>query len=234
MKINGKPDFTLNRDQAYIGVLIDDLITKGVDEPYRMFTSRAEFRILLRQDNCDVRLTDMSHNIGLASDSRMKVFEDKIKNRDKLIEFAENQSCRPENVNSMLSELNSSELKQSIKMSNLITRPQVTIKELSKHDSELRELISSFGDKKEEISDAAEILIKYAGYIDREKLIADKLKRLENIVIEGKINYAEINSLSTEARQKLIKINPHTIGQASRISGVSPSDISVLLVLMGR
>lgn len=234
LKNNEKPEFTLNRDQAYIGVLIDDLITKGVDEPYRMFTSRAEFRILLRQDNCDVRLTELSHIIGLATDERLRVFEDKIAKRDQLIDFCNNQSCKPETINEMLSELGSSELKQSIKMNNIITRPQVKIKDLCRFDNELDTLVSGFGDKKDEIVDAAEILLKYSGYIEREKLIADKLKRLENIVIEGKINYAEVNSLSTEARQKLMKINPHTIGQASRISGVSPSDISVLLVLMGR
>ena len=234
LKINEKPEFTLNRDQAYIGVLIDDLITKGVDEPYRMFTSRAEFRILLRQDNCDVRLTELSHNIGLATDERLRIFEDKISKRDELIEFCNNQSCKPETINAMLLELGSSELKQSIKMNNIITRPQVKIKDLCPYDEELNSLVSGFGDKKDEIVDAAEILLKYSGYIEREKLIADKLKRLENIVIEGKINYAEVNSLSTEARQKLMKINPHTIGQASRISGVSPSDISVLLMLMGR
>ena len=199
-----------------------------------MFTSRAEFRILPRQDNCDVRLTELSHNIGLATDERLRVFEDKIAKRDELIDFCNNQSCKPETINTMLSELGSSELKQSIKMNNIITRPQVKIKDLCPYDEELNSLVSGFGDKKDEIVDAAEILLKYSGYIEREKLIADKLKRLENIVIEGKINYAEVNSLSTEARQKLMKINPHTIGQASRISGVSPSDISVLLVLMGR
>lgn len=234
LKINEQPAFTLGRDQAYIGVLIDDLITKGVDEPYRMFTSRAEFRILLRQDNSDVRLTEISHKIGLASDERMHILQDKIEKRDRLISYCEEQSCKPTDFNEMLVELGSSEMKQGTKMSNIISRPQVSINDICKYDNKLAELVDNFGDKSQEISDAAEILIKYSGYIEREKLLADKMKRLENIVIEGKINYAEIQSLSTEARQKLIKINPRTIGQASRISGVSPADISVLLVLMGR
>lgn len=234
LKINEKPEFTLNRDQAYIGVLIDDLVTKGVDEPYRMFTSRAEFRILLRQDNADVRLTELGYNIGLASEERFSNLEKKLHQRDELINYFNTQSCKPENVNHILSESGSSELKQSVKLSTIIGRPQIKVNDLIPGFPKLEKLINEFGERSQEIIDAAEILVKYSGYIDREKLIADKLKRLENIEIRDKINYAELKSLSTEARQKLIKINPKTIGQASRISGVSPSDISVLLVFLGR
>jgi tRNA uridine 5-carboxymethylaminomethyl modification enzyme len=234
LKINEKPEFTLNRDQAYIGVLIDDLVTKGVDEPYRMFTSRAEFRILLRQDNADVRLTELSNKIGLASDERMELLQKKINQRDELIYYFNHQSCKPEKINPLLNELGTAELKQSVKLSSIISRPQIKVNDLIPVFSKLKNLYESYGDKAQEIIDAAEIMLKYSGYIERERLIADKLKRLENIEIRGKINYAELKSLSTEARQKLIKINPKTIGQASRISGVSPSDISVLLVFMGR
>ncbi|MDD3687041.1 MAG: FAD-dependent oxidoreductase, partial [Bacteroidales bacterium] len=234
LKINKKPEFTLNRDQAYIGVLIDDLVTKGVDEPYRMFTSRAEFRILLRQDNADVRLTELSNKIGLASDKRMELLQKKINQRDELIYYFNHQSCKPEKINPLLIELGTAELKQAVKLSSIISRPQIKVNDLIPVFSKLKDLCDSYGEKAQEIIDAAEIMLKYSGYIERERLIADKLKRLENIEIRGKINYAELKSLSTEARQKLIKINPKTIGQASRISGVSPSDISVLLVFMGR
>jgi tRNA uridine 5-carboxymethylaminomethyl modification enzyme len=234
LKNNEKPEFTLNRDQAYIGVLIDDLVTKGVDEPYRMFTSRAEFRILLRQDNADVRLTELSNKIGLASDERMELLQKKINQRDELTHYFNHQSCNPEKINPLLIELGTAELKQSVKLSSIITRPQIKVNDLIPIFSKLKTLCESFGERAQEIIDSAEIMLKYSGYIERERLIADKLKRLENIEIQGKINYAEIKSLSTEARQKLIKINPKTIGQASRISGVSPSDISVLLVFMGR
>lgn len=233
-KINEDPEFVLNRDQAYIGVLIDDLVTKGVDEPYRMFTSRAEFRILLRQDNADVRLTELGYNIGLASSERLAQLETKLHHRDELIEFFKNESCKPDQVNHILARLDSAELKQGVKLSSIITRPQIKVNDLFEAIPKLEELTNSYGEKSQEIIDSAEILLKYSGYIDREKLIADKLKRLENIIIRDKINYAELKSLSTEARQKLLKINPKTIGQASRISGVSPSDISVLLVFLGR
>ncbi len=234
LKINNKPEFTLNRDQAYIGVLIDDLVTKGVDEPYRMFTSRAEFRILLRQDNADVRLTELSYNIGLASKERFDRLIQKIKYRDELIAFLKKYSAKPEIVNSTLARLGTSELKQSVKLETVISRPQVKLNDLIPVIRKLKSKIESFGEGTQEVIDAAEILIKYSGYIERERLIANKLKRLENIVIENKINYDSLKSLSTEARQKLMKINPKTIGQASRISGVSPSDISVLLVFLGR
>lgn len=234
LKNNEKPEFTLNRDQAYIGVLIDDLVTKGVDEPYRMFTSRAEFRILLRQDNADVRLTELSYNIGLASKERFDRLTKKLKNRDELIAQFKKISVKPEIVNSTLTDLGTSELKQSVKLESIISRPQIKVNDIINLLPKLKSKVESFGDSGQEIIDAAEILLKYSGYIDRERLIADKLKRLENIVIENKIDYASLKSLSTEARQKLIKINPKTIGQASRISGVSPSDISVLLVFLGR
>lgn len=234
LKINEKEEFTLNRDQAYIGVLIDDLVTKGVDEPYRMFTSRAEFRILLRQDNADIRLTELSHKIGLASDERMKVLEEKLHARDTLLEYFAKQSCKPEKVNPILIKKGSSEIKQSVKLQNLINRPNIKAHDFIEVFPKYKKIIESFGDRVEEYLDSVEITIKYSGYIEREKLLAEKLRRLENIEIQGKINYAELKSLSTEAREKLIKINPKTIGQASRISGVSPSDISVLLVYLGR
>ncbi|MEJ5266434.1 MAG: tRNA uridine-5-carboxymethylaminomethyl(34) synthesis enzyme MnmG [Bacteroidales bacterium] len=234
LKINEKEEFTLNRDQAYIGVLIDDLVTKGVDEPYRMFTSRAEFRILLRQDNADIRLTELSHKIGLASDERMKTLEQKLKARDTLLEYFAKQSCKPEKVNHILIEKGSSEIKQSVKLQNLINRPNIKAHDFIEVFPKYKKLIERFEDRVEEYLDSVEITIKYSGYIEREKLLAEKLRRLENIEIQGKINYSELKSLSTEAREKLIKINPKTIGQASRISGVSPSDISVLLVYLGR
>ena len=234
LKINEKDEFVLNRDQAYIGVLIDDLVTKGVDEPYRMFTSRAEYRILLRQDNADMRLTELSYNIGLASENRYKTLLDKNEKRDKILKFFNEQSCNPDIINPVLQKLETSELKQSVKLSSIITRPQITINELIPCFCKLQDYFSEFEEKAQEIFDSAEIQAKYSGYIEREKLIANKLKRLENIEIRGKIKYEELQSLSTEARQKLIKINPKTIGQASRISGVSPADISVLLVFLGR
>ncbi len=234
LRINNKPEFTLNRDQAYIGVLIDDLVTKGVDEPYRMFTSRAEFRILLRQDNADVRLTELSYNIGLATKDRFDRLKDKINKRDELIQYFKKQSAKPEIVNDTLEKLGTSKLKQSVKLESIIARPQIKVNDLIQLFPRLQSKLETYGTKSQEIIDAAEILLKYSGYIERERIIADKLKRLENITIENKINYANLKSLSTEARQKLIKIKPKTIGQASRISGVSPSDISVLLVFLGR
>ncbi len=234
LKINNKPEFTLNRDQAYIGVLIDDLVTKGVDEPYRMFTSRAEFRILLRQDNADVRLTELGYNLGLNSDERFENLQKKIKNRDLLISYFKKQSAKPEIVNPTLLSFGTSKLKQSVKLETIISRPQIKVNDLIPLFPNLQNILEEFGERAQEIIDAAEILLKYSGYIEREKLIANKLKRLENIEIQNKIDYASLKSLSTEARQKLIKINPKTIGQASRISGVSPSDISVLLVFLGR
>lgn len=220
----------LKRNQAYIGVLIDDLVTKGVDEPYRMFTSRAEYRILLRQDNADERLTQMSYDLGLADRDRVIKLESKIEQRDKLISYLENTSVKPKSVNAYLEKMRTAPVKQGMKLKKILMRPQVDLTSLLEdvcvdYDS------SIFTNEEKE---SAEILIKYSGYIEREKLVADKLQRLEHIKIRGKIDYNSALSLSTEARQKLTKIDPETIGQASRISGVSPSDVNVLLVLMGR
>ncbi|MDQ2179379.1 tRNA uridine-5-carboxymethylaminomethyl(34) synthesis enzyme MnmG [Marinifilum sp. D714] len=234
LSVQGKPEFTLKRDEAYIGVLIDDLVTKGVDEPYRMFTSRAEYRILLRQDDADVRLTPKAYELGLADKERMDLLEEKIQYRDKLYQFCKEFSCKPKFLNPVLEKLGTSPLKQGVKLYDIILRPQVGIQDLIEDVIPLKEVVDEIPNRKEEIIEAAEVLIKYSGYIDREKLIADKLTRLENIDIKGRFDYMTLQSLSTEARQKLDKIQPQTIGQASRISGVSPSDINVLLVLMGR
>ncbi|PXX96993.1 tRNA uridine-5-carboxymethylaminomethyl(34) synthesis enzyme MnmG [Marinifilum breve] len=234
LSVQGKQAFTLKRDEAYIGVLIDDLVTKGVDEPYRMFTSRAEYRILLRQDDADVRLTPKAFDLGLADQERMDLLKEKILYRDKLFQFCKEFSCKPKFLNPVLEKLGTSPLKQGVKLYDIILRPQVGIQDLIEDVSPLKEMVDEIPNRKEEIIEAAEVLIKYSGYIDREKLIADKLTRLENIDIKGRFDYMTLQSLSTEARQKLDKIQPQTIGQASRISGVSPSDINVLLVLMGR
>ena len=228
-------DFILKRDEAYIGVLIDDLVTKGVDEPYRMFTSRAEFRILLRQDNADVRLTEKSYNLGLASPERMKLLKQKTELIAQIIDFTKKFSVKPKFVNQLLTEKGTSELKQGVKLHDIILRPQVSIFDLAETLPPFQEFIERVpGERKKEIIGGAEISIKYEGYINREKLLAEKLDKFENINIENKFNYDELKSLSTEARQKLEKINPKTIGQAKRISGVSPSDINVLLILLGR
>ncbi|NOU59823.1 tRNA uridine-5-carboxymethylaminomethyl(34) synthesis enzyme MnmG [Marinifilum caeruleilacunae] len=234
LSVQGKSEFTLKRDEAYIGVLIDDLVTKGVDEPYRMFTSRAEYRILLRQDDADVRLTPKAFELGLAEQERMDLLEEKIFYRDKLYNFCKEFSCKPKFLNPVLEKLGTSPLKQGVKLYDIILRPQVGIHDLIEDVTPLKEVIEEIPNRRDEIIEAAEVLIKYSGYIDREKLIADKLTRLENIDIKGRFDYMTLQSLSTEARQKLDKIQPQTIGQASRISGVSPSDINVLLVLMGR
>ena len=233
LSLHENRDFVLNRDQAYIGVLIDDLVTKGVDEPYRMFTSRAEYRILLRQDDADARLTPLGYSLGLVKEDRFAVFEDKILKRDRLMDFVTNFSISHEEINPTLESLKSSPIRQKIKLIDIISRPQVTIPKIVDSIPSLKEFIFD-NNLREEIIEAAEVLIKYSGYIEREKLIADKLNRLENLVIANKFNYMEITSLSYEARQKLTKINPKTIGQASRITGVSPSDINVLLILLGR
>lgn len=228
-KVHNASTLELKRDQAYIGVLIDDLVTKGVDEPYRMFTSRAEYRILLRQDNADERLTKLSYDLGLASKERLDRLSLKLEQRDSLVELLKNTSVKPDEINSYLKSQNTSEVKHGLKLHKILSRPQV----------DLKSLISAFPDKfplsySDEIKESAEITVKYQGYIEREKLVAEKLTRLEHIKIKGKIDYSAALSLSTEARQKLTKVDPETIGQASRISGVSPSDINVLLVLMGR
>ncbi|MCL3780191.1 tRNA uridine-5-carboxymethylaminomethyl(34) synthesis enzyme MnmG [Prolixibacteraceae bacterium JC049] len=235
LKINEKEPFVLNRDEAYIGVLIDDLVNKGVDEPYRMFTSRAEYRILLRQDNADVRLTPRSFEIGLARKERMDLLAEKEKWRDEIIELCKNYSLKAKDINDRLAELGTTPLKQGVKLIDVILRPQVTINDILSCVPKLERLIAKIPEsRREEILESAEILMKYSGYIERERLIADKLKRLENIRIEDKFDYMSIRTLSTEARQKLDAIRPKTIGQASRITGVSPSDINVLLIMMGR
>lgn len=226
-------EFILGRDEAYIGVLIDDLVTKGVDEPYRMFTSRAEYRILLRQDDADMRLTPKGYQIGLVNDERHNVYLDKIKKRDLLIDYIKNYSVKPESINSFLESMNSAPLRQGMKLVDILTRPQIGLVQLLKVLEPLNDFVTEHA-LRAEIIEAAEISIKYSGYIERERMLADKLSRLENLVIAGKFNYEELNNLSIEARQKLSKIQPRTIGQASRISGVSPADINVLLILMGR
>lgn len=234
LKLQGKESFILHRDEAYIGVLIDDLVTKGVDEPYRMFTSRAEYRILLRQDDADARLTERSYNIGLATEERYQSWMEKKEWIEKISEFCRTFSVKAAYINDALEEMGTVPLQKGCKLMDLITRPQVGIMSLAKHINALRQLIDSIPNRREEIVEAAEIRIKYNGYIRREREIADKMLRLENIKIRGKFDYESIKSLSTEARQKLIKIDPETLAQASRIPGVSPSDINVLLVLMGR
>lgn len=236
LKVKGAEPFTLARDEAYIGVLIDDLVTKGVDEPYRMFTSRAEYRILLRQDDADMRLTPRGHAIGLASDYRFEQMESKRRQRDALIDFCRDFSVRAALINPYLESIGEQPLKQGLKLYDLILRPGLTIEILAKgiepFEAFIRENIEE--SRREEIIEAAEILIKYQGYIQREQQIADKLRRLENLTIRGKIDYASLTALSTEARQKLERINPETIAQASRIPGISPADINILLLLMGR
>jgi tRNA uridine 5-carboxymethylaminomethyl modification enzyme len=231
---HGGKEFILARDEAYIGVLIDDLVTKGVDEPYRMFTSRAEYRILLRQDDADMRLTEKAYNIGLAKQDRLNLLTEKKEKRNELIEYIRNKSVKIPEANSMLESIGSSPVKHGCKMIDLLLRPEININLLINHFGELKEKIDLIDNRKEEIIEATEIQLKYEGYIAREQLIANKLKRLENIKIKGKINYDEVHSLSTEARQKLKKIDPETIGQASRISGISPSDINILLIMIGR
>ncbi len=231
---HGGTEFTLRRDEAYIGVLIDDLITKGVDEPYRMFTSRAEYRILLRQDNADERLTKRAYDLGLATSGRMILLEDKQKEVQKIIDFVSNFSIKADRINPYLEALNTAPLKHGVKLLDLLTRPHIDLGVMAEEVTPLRELLSNIPNRQEEIIESADIKIKYEGYIKREKLMADKINRLEDIRIKDKFNYNGIQSLSTEARQKLTSINPETIAQASRIPGVSPNDISVLLVLLGR
>lgn len=235
LKIQGRDEFTLGRDEAYIGVLIDDLVTKGVDEPYRMFTSRAEYRILLRQDDADMRLTPRSYQLGLATQERYDRVVAKREIRDNLIELARKTKVRADAVNPLLVESGSSTLTEGTRLFDLILRPQLTIDLLVPYVPALRKYIGTIpADLKEEVVEAAQILIKYQGYIDRERLIADKISRLESIRIKGKFDYDAISAISTEARQKLKRIDPETIAQASRIPGVSPNDINVLLLLCGR
>jgi tRNA uridine 5-carboxymethylaminomethyl modification enzyme len=235
MKCTNQNDFTIERDEAYIGVLIDDLVTKGVDEPYRMFTSRAEYRILLRQDNADERLTERAHALGLASKKRVELLNNKRKKREAILHFLKNHSIKPAQINDFLIKRNSAPIKQSIKLIDIIARPHVLLKEAIDEIPKLKNKINELKDDQiDEAISSAEIEIKYSGYIQREKALAEKFKRLNDISIEGKFDYEKILSISTEARQKLKTINPKTIGQANRIPGVSPSDINVLLVLLGK
>lgn len=229
--------FTLGRNEAYIGVLIDDLVTKGVDEPYRMFTSRAEYRILLRQDDADIRLTERSHEIGLASNERYNMMKSKKEKINAIVKFASEFSLKPALINPAIESLGTTPLRHGCKLEELLGRPQISISNISPHIAPLsKQLDSIIGDdnRREEIIEAAEILIKYKGYIVREKQMADKMIRLENIKIQGKFDYPNMTQISIEARQKLEAIQPDTLAQASRIPGVSPSDINTMLVLLGR
>ena len=231
---HGGEAFTLKRDEAYIGVLIDDLITKGVDEPYRMFTSRAEYRILLRQDNADERLTKRGYDLGLASRDRLDFLIEKETEVNKLIDFVSNFSIKPDRINPFLESIHTAPLRHGVKLLDLITRPHIDLNLMATEVTALNEALDLIKDRRDEIIESADIKIKYGGYIKRERMMADKLSRLENIKIRDKFNYKEIQSISTEGRQKLTSINPETIAQASRIPGVTPNDISVLLILLGR
>ena len=226
--------FILHRDEAYIGVLIDDLVTKGVDEPYRMFTSRAEYRILLRQDDADARLTEKAYELGLAKRERYDWWLEKKNHIEEIINFCQDFAIKPRLINSALEALGTTPLQFGCKLIDLVNRPQLNLKNLSEIIPQLNEVLNRPTNRKEEISEAAEVRMKYKGYIERERIVADKMHRLENIRIRGHFNYEEMQGLSTECRQKLMKIQPETLAQASRIPGVSPSDINVLLVLMGR
>lgn len=232
--ITGGAPFTLARDESYIGVLIDDLVNKGVDEPYRMFTSRAEYRILLRQDNADARLTERSYALGLADDYRLSLLRSKQVGEQALTEMLRNTSVKGKDINAYLNAMGYGDLQQTSKLIDIVARPNITIMGLAEVVAELKEKIEQLGSRSEEIVESAEINIKYKGYIERERLAADKLQRLNNIHLPKDFDYNSVQSLSTEARQKLSRIKPGTIGEASRIPGVSPNDISVLLVLMGR
>ena len=232
-KLAGADEFILQRSDAYIGVLIDDLITKGVDEPYRMFTSRAEYRILLRQDNADLRLTPKGYEIGLADASRMEAVRHKEELLHEIIRFCTRESAAPEDVNALLEEKGTDALRQKVKIDSLLLRPQLHFSELIRHIPSLSSFIAGESRITPEIIEQAEIRIKYQGYIDKERDMANKLGKLENLVIKDDIDYSQLTSLSFEAREKLMKIRPRTIGQAARISGVSPADISVLAIYLG-
>lgn len=234
LKCAGSEPLVMGRDESYIGVLIDDLTTKGVDEPYRMFTSRAEYRILLRQDDADARLTEKAYQLGLAKRERLDWWLEKKENIRRIIEFCDQTSVKPKDINGALEAIGTTPLRMGCKISDLIGRPQVSIKQLEEIIPELKETLDTPQNRKEEIAEAAEIRIKYKGYIEREKIVADKMHRLEDIRIKGRFKYRELHEISTEGRQKLEHIDPDTLGQASRIPGVSPSDINVMLVLLGR
>ena len=234
LKCSGGEAFKLGRDEAYIGVLIDDLVTKGVDEPYRMFTSRAEYRILLRQDNADVRLTPYAEKLGTATAERASRFHEKKKHKDEIIRFCHDFPIKAPRINPFLESIGSTPLSGGCRLSDLINRPQISLLNLAEQVKPLAMLFDSISVDREEIIEAAEIEMKYSGYISRERAMAEKMQRLEAIRIRGRFNYAELTQISTEGRQKLAAIDPETLAQASRIPGVSPSDISVLLVLLGR
>ena len=234
LRCTGGTPFTLRRDEAYIGVLIDDLVTKGVDEPYRMFTSRAEYRILLRQDDADARLTERAYSLGLATRERYDWWTQKREGIERIISFCANTSVKLHDINSALEALGTTPLREGCKIADLVARPQLSIEKLAGIIPELKQTLKSMPNREEEVTEAAEIKMKYKGYIERERLVAEKMHRLENIKIRGHFRYSEMQQLSTEARQKLEKIDPETLAQASRIPGVSPSDINIMLVLMKR
>jgi tRNA uridine 5-carboxymethylaminomethyl modification enzyme len=234
LKIRGKEEFILGREESYIGVLIDDLVTKGVDEPYRMFTSRAEYRILLRQDNADERLTRKGFELGLADVSRIKLLEEKEELIHKVIKFLDTESILPTDINSFLAEKETALIKQKVKAVNIALRPQINLKELLLVLKGGNEILEHLKNRIDEILESVEIKIKYEGYILREKIVADKIKRLEKLKIPADVDYSELVSISTEGRQKLSRIKPENIGQAGRISGVSPSDVNILLMYLGR
>lgn len=234
IRCGGGEPFILHRDEAYIGVLIDDLVTKGVDEPYRMFTSRAEYRILLRQDDADARLTEKAYNLGLAKRDRYDWWMQKKEATESIINFCATTHVKPKDINAALESLGTTPLREGCKLIDLVARPQINLQNLSELVPDLKQLIASLPNRNDETAEAAEIKMKYKGYIERERIVADKMHRLENIKIKGHFNYLEMEQLSTETRQKLAKINPDTLAQASRIPGVSPSDINIMLVLMKR
>jgi len=234
LKVQGKEGFTLSRSEAYIGVLIDDLITKGTEEPYRMFTSRAEYRILLRQDNADLRLTEKAFNMGLASETRMNKVAEKQAKTDELIKFIRKTSVDPERINPILEQKKTSPIRQKVKMDGVLARPFLTIQDLQIASDPLSEFVENIGNESPDVLEQAEIMIKYKGYLDREQDVADKLSRLEYVVIPDDINYSKFSSLSNEAKEKLESIRPGTLGQAARISGIKPSDVSVLMIYLGR
>lgn len=234
LKVQGKEEFTLSRSEAYIGVLIDDLITKGTEEPYRMFTSRAEYRILLRQDNADLRLTEKAFNIGLASATRMNKVAEKQAKTDELIKFIRKTSVEPERINPILEQKKTSPIRQKVKMDGVLARPFLTIQDLQIASDPLSDFVENIGNERRDVLEQAEIMIKYKGYLDREQEVADKLSRLEYVKIPDDINYHKFSSLSNEAKEKLTGIRPGTLGQAGRISGIKPSDVSVLMIYLGR
>jgi tRNA uridine 5-carboxymethylaminomethyl modification enzyme len=234
INVHGGAPFTMGRDESYIGVLIDDLVNKGVDEPYRMFTSRAEYRILLRQDDADARLTEKAYELGIAKRERYDWWIEKKEAIASIEEFCKTYAIKPKLVNGALEAISSTPLVYGCKLEDLVARPELNFEKLYEIVPALREKIESLPNRKEEIAEAAEIHLKYKGYIERERQVAEKMHRLENIKIKGKFDYPNLSAISTEARQKLERIQPETLAQASRIPGVSPSDINAMLVLMGR